>query len=218
MVHHTKGKIVSFIYFYWVFRTYELHGVQRRTWIFRNQPIERHYSTDMNTSQLQCIISCDHVLRERVLGVFAADQLPRTIPIFPCGFIANTDNSNRPGQHWVAFFIRDDNVVEFFDSYGQNPGLYNGQFTSWIDRHAKTVLVNELRLQSDYSNVCGLYAVYFLRQRLLREGMDQILDRFSISDTEANDNYILKLFSRVYPNCVQNGSAYNQKCLPFAFR
>ena len=101
----------------------------------------------MNTSQLECIISCDHVLRGRVLGVFAADQLPRTIRTFPCGFIANTDISSRAGQHWLAFFMRDDNVVECFDSYGQNPGVYNGLFMTWIHRHAKNVLLSERRLQ-----------------------------------------------------------------------
>lgn len=172
----------------------------------------------MNTSQLECIISCDHVLRDSVLGVFAADQLPNTIPTLPCGFIANTDISSRPGQHWIAFFIKDDYVIECFDSYGQNPVAYNRLFTSWIRRHAKTVLVSEQRLQSDYSNVCGLYAVYFLHQRLLGEGMDQILDTFDKSDTEENDNYILNLFSRVYPNCVHNELAYNQKCHPISFR
>ena len=200
-----------------VFRTHELHGVQRRARIFRNQPIQRHHSTDMNTSQLQCIISCDDVLRERVLGVFAADQLPRTIPTFPCGFIANTDISSRPGQHWISFFIRDNNVVECFDSYGQNPGVYNGLFKAWIQRHSKAVL-SEQRIQSDHSNVCGLYAVYFLHQRLLGKTMDQILDTFNISDMEANDKYILNLFTRAYPHCVQNESAYNQKCFPISFR
>ena len=103
------------------FRTDELYGVLRRTRLLRNQPIERHHNTDMNTSQLMCIISFDYVLREHVLDVLAADQLPRIIRFFPCRFIVNTDISSRPGRHWVAFFIRDDNVVEFFDSNGQQP-------------------------------------------------------------------------------------------------
>lgn len=172
----------------------------------------------MNTSQLRCIISCDHVLRDRVIGVFAADYLPRAIPRVPCGFIANTDISSRSGRHWVAFFIGDDNVVECFDSYGQHPGVYNGLFRSWLHRHAKTVLVSGQRLQSDYSNVCGLYCVYFLHQRLLGVGMDQIFNSFSMFDTEANDNYILDIFSRVYPNCVQNEFVYNQTCYPLSLR
>ena len=84
----------------------------------------------MNTSQLQCIISCDPVLREQTLGVFAADQLPDILPRRSCGFIANTDVSSQPGQHWLAFFINDDSV-ECFDSYGQDPSVYNSLLTFW---------------------------------------------------------------------------------------
>ena len=108
--------------------------------------------------------------------------------------------------------------MEFFDSYGQQPGVYNGLFMTWMHRHAKTVLVSGQRLQNDYSNVCGLYCVYFLHQRLLGESMDQIFNSFSISDTEENDTYILDLFSCVYPDCVQNDFMYNQKCHPISFR
>ena len=200
------------------FRTDELYGVLRRSRLLRNQPIERHHNTDMNTSLLRCIISCDYVLREGVLDVLAADQLPRIIPFFPCGLIVNTDISSRPGRHWVAFFIRDDNDIEFFDSYGQQPGIYNGLFMSWMHRHAKTVLVSGQHLQNDYSNVCGLYCVHFLHQRFLGVSMDQIFNSFSISDTEENDNYMLDLFSRVYPDCVRNGFVYNQICQPISFR
>ncbi len=144
----------------------------------------------MNTSQLRCIVSCDPVLRDGVLGVFAADQLPISIPTYPCGFIVNTDSSSQPGQHWLAVFIRD-NIVECFDSYGQPPGAYNPLFSRWIQRHARTVRVNPTRLQSDTSNVCGLYCVYFLRHRLLGHSMTHIIQRFSDANLEANDRYIL---------------------------
>ena len=159
----------------------------------------------MNTSQLRCIISCNHVLRERVLDVLAADQLPKTIPFVPCRFITNTDISSRPSRHWVAFFIRENNVVE-------QPGVYNRLFVSWLHRHAKSVLVSGQHPQNDYSKVCRLCCIYFLHQRLLGVDMDQIFNSFSISGTEDNDNYILDLFSSVYPDCVLNEFVFNQKC------
>ena len=89
---------------------------------------------------------------------------------------------------------------------------------SLMHRHAKTVLVSGQRLQNDYSNVLGVYCVYFLHQRLLEVGIDQIFNSFSISDTEENDNYILDSFSCVYPDCLQNGFMYNQICQPISFR
>ena len=167
----------------------------------------------MNTSQLRCIISCDPVLRERVVGVFAADELPETLPTTPCGFIANTDISSLPGKHWLAFFIRD-NTVDCFDSYGQYPGVYNDLFSRWIETSGLRVHVNRLRLQSAESNVCGLYCVYFLRQRLLGRTMSHIVAGFSASNFRANDGYLLDMFETIYSHCIGNGCAYNQTCQP----
>ena len=54
----------------------------------------------------------------------------------------------------------------------------------------------------------------FSSSKILGVGMDQIFNSFSISDTDENNDYILDLFSRVYPDCVQNGFMYNQMCQP----
>ena len=140
----------------------------------------------MNTSQLQCIISCDPLLHKQTLGVFAADQLPRVLPNKACGFIANTDVSSRPGQHWLAFFISD-HTVESFDSYGQDSSVYNSLFSLWLRRHAKTIRVKHHRLQQDFSNVCGLYCVYFLRQRFVGKSIETIVQPFMKSVPAVND-------------------------------
>ena len=165
----------------------------------------------MNTSQLQCVISCDPVLRNNVLGVFAADQLPNKLPSYPCGFLANTDLSSQPGTHWLAFFVYND-TVECFDSFGQSPGAYNPLFSRWIEHHARHLRVNYTRVQSDYSDVCGLYCVFFLRQRILGYSTTHILHHFSTGQLETNDKHILKLFKRVYAHCVKNKCVYNQTC------
>ena len=168
----------------------------------------------MNTSQLQCMLACDPVLRDGVLGVFAADQLPTRVPSTPCGCIVNTDNSSQPGTHWLALFIQTD-TVECFDSYGQPPGSYNPLLTRWIQQqHVRNVRVNSTRLQSDFSNVCGLYCVYFLHERLLGQNMDQIVEPFSRFEPEENDRFIFDLMSRVYSHCVQKEGTYTQGCQP----
>lgn len=59
----------------------------------------------MDTSQLQCLIECDPVLRNRIIGTYAADILPRELPQPPFGFIANTDIHTKQGQHWLAFLV-----------------------------------------------------------------------------------------------------------------
>lgn len=190
-----------------------MHGLQRRPGLLRNQPVQRHYRTDMNTSQLQCIISCDPVLRDDILGVFAADHLPSVLPATPCGFIVNTDISSRPGTHWLALFVRD-NTVDFFDSYGQSPRAYDPSFTRWIYQRGLRARINRKRMQSDFSNVCGLYCLYFLRQRLLGRSMTQIVEQFDTTNLGMNDRNILDVFRRVYAYCVQNDCVYNQMCKP----
>ena len=75
----------------------------------------------MDTTQLQCMIKCDAILNQRVIGEFAADRLPSELPHVPCGFIENTDIQNKPEQHWCAFYSDIRGHVDFFDIYGRTP-------------------------------------------------------------------------------------------------
>ena len=170
----------------------------------------------MNTSQLHCCIECDPVLAGRIIGVYAADQLPKTVPFFPCGFIANTDDHTGSGRHWVAFYMPRSGLAEFFDSYGQPPSRYNWEFSQWLKRHCKTVRWNIKKMQSDFSNVCGLYCFYFLSLKLIGYSMDQIVRRFVSSDVRDNDHQIYDLFQHAYPHCFSNQCVYNQVCFPKA--
>ena len=104
--------------------------------------------------------------------------------------------------------------MECFDSYGKHPGVYNALFSGWMQRYARSVRVNRTRLQSDTSNVCGLYCVYFLRQRLLGHSMRRIVQRFSVTDLEVNDRYIFDMLAGIYSHCVPNDCVYNQTCKP----
>ena len=38
----------------------------------------------MNTSQIECCIKCDPVMKDRVIGVFASDRIPTSV--FPVKF------------------------------------------------------------------------------------------------------------------------------------
>lgn len=62
------------------------------------------------------------------------------------------------------------------------------------------------------SSVWGLYHMYFLRQRLLGHSMRHIIQRFSITDLEANNCYILDMLAGIFSHCVQNERVLNQTC------
>ena len=81
----------------------------------------------MSTSQIKCCINCSSTLRQRVIGVYAADQLPM-IEKSEAGFIANTDNHFKSGQYWCSFYFPISDTVEYFDTFGKPIDFYNNEF------------------------------------------------------------------------------------------
>ena len=122
--------------------------------------------------------------RNAFLGVFAANMLPRTIPIKrPLLLVVNTDPISRPGTHWVAICIGRDSVGEYFDSLGQSPPP---AFVRFMNRHCTRWTTNSKQLQSVISMFCGNYVVYFCYFRNRGYTMQTIVERFS-NDTALND-------------------------------
>ncbi|GFT96544.1 uncharacterized protein TNCV_5022101 [Trichonephila clavipes] len=56
-------------------------------------------------------------------GVYSRDTLP-PLQENMCA-IVNSDDSSQPGTHWLALFVNDKRKLEFYDSFGQPPVLYN---------------------------------------------------------------------------------------------
>ena len=109
----------------------------------------------MNTLQIKRALERNTFTKKIFGGVFAADELPKVMNTFPCGFVANTDPSTEPGTHWVAFYFPSREKGEFFDSYGYPPEHYG--FKSY-----KIETWNKHKLQSSWSNVCGQYCIFYL--------------------------------------------------------
>ena len=131
----------------------------------------------MRTDQIAKAFSClmnrfPHYMRRKplhFLGVFAFDHTPYTSLLFPkerdaiicC--VVNTDPSDRPGEHWVAFF-RDSSLklLEYFDSYGENPTFYGFFLGKSIAPNNAQIQYSNKTLQGYGSTVCGQYCVLFL--------------------------------------------------------
>ena len=108
--------------------------------------------------------------RTHFLGVFALDQLP-TPTQFPACFVANTDPIALPGTHWVAFYYDSPTSLEFFDSYGEPPELYDFPISPKIT----SLTLNSYPIQSLRTSVCGQFCVYFLFQRARSMPMARIV-------------------------------------------
>ena len=155
----------------------------------------------MNTSQLRCIIKSDSKMRSTIAGVYARDEIPNEINTFPTGYIVNTDSSNKPGRHWLAFYLKSRDDVELFDSYGHPPEYFSLTANTF----------NKKRIQSSTSNVCGQYCLYYLLHRCRGVSMASIVNQFGDNYHE-NDNYVYDYISNAFPYCYDSSNKYQTCC------
>jgi hypothetical protein len=103
----------------------------------------------------------------------------------------NTEKYGTDG-HWLCWLCLEPGKLEFFDSLGRNPDSYNIQYPT--GKFTKIHCILDRRLQSNYSNVCGLYCIYYFYQRfVLRRSPACILNDFS-SSFRQNDRLVLKFY------------------------
>ena len=90
------------------------------------------------------ILSSDCYTPKIFIGVFARDEIPTQLTT-PCCFVVNTHPRKYPGQHWLAFYFDNDEMCEFFDSYGNSPRYFN--FINYIKKTANKCRYNSKRIQ-----------------------------------------------------------------------
>ena len=153
----------------------------------------------MNTQQIQCAIDCDPIMKQKVIGVFARDEIPRTAN-FPFGIVMNTDPKTSEGTHWLALYYQSKNTIELFDSYGHSPEYFG----------LKASAYNNKRLQSKTSDVCGQYCLYYLLNKCRGVSMNSIVKPFSDNYAE-NDSFVNDFVSKAFPYCFNFTCKY-QSC------
>ena len=138
----------------------------------------------MNGNEIQSLVSKDVVLKNQFLGVFAADELPDYIPVGK-GLIVNCCKRSLPGIHWVALYRPSSKRIEFFDSFGRDPWFYGLNINTF-----DTIQYNNVQLQNVFSNVCGLYCILYLFQRVRGNQMSKVVNMFSRNNTTFNDRLV----------------------------
>lgn len=141
----------------------------------------------MNSTQLTNAVMSDRLGQNLFRGVFPADELTsQNVIDYPCGYIANTDPSHKPGTHWVCFFFDKNKKGEFFCSYGKPPKDY--KFETWLANNSKTWTFNETRLQGALSSVCGQFCIFYLLHRFRDTTIDGLFSKdFDLNDKWVND-------------------------------
>ena len=114
--------------------------------------------------------------RNAYLGTYPANFmkfLPERLPkVF--SFVMNTDQAGKPGKHWVAVRVdtRNDNVVEYYDSFGEEPSKhFMKQLNKLVNKLDVPVYlklkINRIKDQNVNTNNCGWHAMSFIIDRNL---------------------------------------------------
>jgi len=98
------------------------------------------------------------VTKKYFMGTFPADRIPK-LSKYPCSFVLNMDNSNKPGSHWVAVYVPNSQTVLYYDSYGIKP--YNKNIQKFLKKFPNSQK-NNITFQSIITDVCGYYVIFFI--------------------------------------------------------
>ena len=157
----------------------------------------------MNGEEIDTILK--KAIGPKYVGVFASDEIQPMLSDYcnreyPFCFIANTHSSSEPGEHWVAFYVIDNDTLEFFDSYGQHPHVYfpHLHFVSQ-SIYPLTLHYNNKKLQKLNSSVCGHYCLYYLYLRvLMHKSLISIVNSLSALHNPHPDQSVKSFFIRVF--------------------
>ena len=129
------------------------------------------------------------------LGVFARDTLPQSVN-YPCALISNTDLSYESGTHWIAIYIDEDGIGEYFDSYGLSP-IYQ-EFRHFLRRNCTngSYFENCVTLQCLTCVTCGEYCIAYLMTRLNGGTYADFIYLFT-SNVYDND-YLIRLYNYIF--------------------
>lgn len=148
----------------------------------------------MNTFELQQKLQFKLGPLNDEINVFAANRLPMLVKK-PTYIISNMDPDTRPGSHWVAIHINENNVGEYFDSFGRKP---IGNHKQFMIRNCKVWLYNNKPLQNELTSVCGKYCLVYLYFKSKHYSTQYFLSLFDKTNTLLNDFMLDYLYNKIY--------------------
>lgn len=150
----------------------------------------------MNSTQLVSFIRRDDQTDELFQGIYPVDRLP-TITVYPSFIIINTSKSHVYNGHWILLYMKNNEEVIFFDSYGRPPDNVNNGciLTKYLSKY--NVEYNHFLLQSRSSNVCGLYCIYVAFYLSRGVSFNKMFSQF-YTDVDCNDTLLVKKVKHLF--------------------
>ena len=148
----------------------------------------------MNAQEITRALQNCHVTKSSFVGVFSADTVPTSFDRLPAACVVNTDPKDKPGEHWVALYQDQADVIEYFDSFGMHPSK---QRLDLPVLKSKRVVRQSNVLQTMITAVCGQYCMFFLFHRAAGLSFAKIISMFS-SNTCANDILVKSFVDKTF--------------------
>ena len=126
-------------------------------------------------------------------GVYSRDNLPKTKfnnKIKDGAHVINLDESSDTGTHWVALYIKN-NDVTYFDSFGVEH--IPKEIKTFISNN-KNIKTNIFRIQACDSIMCRYFYIGFINFMLAGNTLTNFTSLFSPYNFDKNDNIILSYF------------------------
>ena len=137
-----------------------------------------------------------HYLLQNVadfLGCFYIDILPSFPKKFPQSFIMNTEESSKPGKHWVAVVLLEDECL-YFDSFGV--GVVESELRKYLFSRYKRVSHSRICIQDLRSTKCGAFCVDFILNVKNRTEYTNFINCFSSLHLKHNDDILREHFKK----------------------
>lgn len=139
----------------------------------------------MEAREILNLVDSSELLRRNFKGIYPNHAYPENLE---CGsYILNSERAGSAGGHWLAVHKSTElDLVLFFDSLGRSP-------KAWLmDFPGQVVLFNDIRIQPEGSNLCGLYSLYFIYLKHSNWSMLDIIDTFK---REKNNDIMMLNFA-----------------------
>lgn len=112
----------------------------------------------MNSLDIERILLKNPITKKTFLGCFPANRLP-IYKRYPFSAVINFDKYGKPGTHWVAMYVPNRFHVKYFDSFGLE-GI--PMINKFLHKNFYFLTKQRIPFQNILSDVCGLYAIYFI--------------------------------------------------------
>lgn len=122
------------------------------------------------------------------LGVFPNNLLPNRLRVGQC-LIANLQNSNQPGSHWVGAYYDPNYGKIYIDSFGAPP-------TTQMSRFLREYRYLNIDFQEFTSERCGEFQTY-IAWNFLNNNFSQCFDELTFHPSEHNEHLVLQFWRRI---------------------